>query len=115
MANKGFSAKKMKIDELIALGGVAPPTPSSPPSTDLLDEISRLYNELYVQGLTLFFETKWFELKENHVGGSNLTLNLQCNHRVISLFTSFVQSVADIKSTSGEQGETQSECRRGDK
>lgn len=88
----------MKVDELIALGGVPPRTPSSPPSADVFDEITRLYNEVYVRGLTLFFETRWFELQENLVGSSNSILDLHHHQHMISLFTSFIQSIIDVKS-----------------
>ncbi|KAK0620926.1 hypothetical protein B0T14DRAFT_430685 [Immersiella caudata] len=90
-----FPAKKMKIDELLALGGMAPPTPSSPPSPETLDEITKLYYELYMRGLALFFESKWYELKESSAFNSIL----HRNQPTLALFTSFLQTISEVKST----------------
>jgi len=87
----------MKVDELIALGGVAPPTPSSPPSAEILDEITKLYYELYVRGLTLFFESNWYEFNEG--GSSSFTFALHQSRPTLALFTSFLQTISEVKST----------------
>ncbi|KAK0719479.1 hypothetical protein B0H67DRAFT_509797, partial [Lasiosphaeris hirsuta] len=92
-------AKKMKVDELIALGGAAPPTPSSPPSAYDTDESARLYHEVYARGLTLFFETKWYEPKSGQTGASNPVLVLRNNPQSTAVFTSFLHNIVDIKST----------------
>ena len=95
-AYKGFSAKKMKVDELIALGGATPPTPSSPPSVSALDEITRLYNEVYSRGLCLFFESKWYELSDSRASSTAI---LHHNPQVVTLFKSFLQHITDLKGT----------------
>ncbi|KAK0641992.1 hypothetical protein B0T16DRAFT_516568 [Cercophora newfieldiana] len=92
------SKAKMKVDELIAMGGVAlPPTPSSPPTAETLDEITKLYHELYVQGLSLFFESRWYELKDAHGGSSAFTSVLHQNPTTLALFTSFLQAISEVK------------------
>ncbi|KAK0621711.1 hypothetical protein B0T17DRAFT_494325, partial [Bombardia bombarda] len=90
---------KMKVDELIAPGGAAPPTPSSPPSHDILDEITRLYYEVYVPGLTQFFETQWYNFNKNTAGSSNPTPSLRNHQPLINLFASFLKNIMNIKST----------------
>jgi len=98
-------AKKMKVDELIALGGAAPPTPTSPPSATLVDEITKLYYEIYVPGLTLFFESRWYSPSKDQSQcpspspSPNSLLLLHQNKAVLNLFTSFLQNIIDIKST----------------
>ncbi|KAK3352833.1 hypothetical protein B0T25DRAFT_455700 [Lasiosphaeria hispida] len=98
-AYKSFPAKKMKVDELIALGGAAPPTPSSPPSAHDVDESARLYHEVYARGLTLFFETKWYEPKSGQTGAPNPILVLRNNPQSTAVFTSFLHNIVDIRST----------------
>lgn len=85
----------MKIDELIALGGVTPPTPSSPPSPTLLDEIPKLYDEVYSRGLMLFFESRWYELNEGRTRSATILHNPQ----LVTLFSSFLQHIATLKGT----------------
>jgi white-opaque regulator 2 len=99
LAYKCFSAKKMKVDELIALGGVPPPTPSSPLSTEMMDEITKLYYELYMRGLALFFESRWYELKDSQGENSAFTSVLHQNPPTLALFTSFLQTISEVKST----------------
>lgn len=89
----------MKLDELIALGGAAPPPPSSPPAADIVDEITRLYHEIYVPGLTLFFETQWYNFAKSPATATNPAAVLLDNQPLVSLFASFVQSIAQVKST----------------
>ncbi|KAK1759150.1 transcriptional regulatory protein moc3 [Echria macrotheca] len=100
-AGKHYSkAKKMKVDELIALGGVTPLTPSSsPPSAVVLDEIAQLYNEVYVPGLTLFFESKWYEPRDGQSDASNPIAAIHRNQQLITLFASFIQSIGNVKSS----------------
>ncbi|KAK3943246.1 transcriptional regulatory protein moc3 [Diplogelasinospora grovesii] len=94
-----FPAKKMKVDELIALGGAAPPTPSSPPSPGVLDEIIRLYFEVYVPGLSLFFETRWYSFKKGQSGTADSVPLITNNQPLVTLFASFLSNIIDIRST----------------
>jgi hypothetical protein len=58
----------MKIDDLLQLGGPAPPLLQSTKSQELLtpeilDETKHLYHSVYTPGLENFLETKWFSIK----------------------------------------------------
>jgi hypothetical protein len=90
----------MKVDELIALGGAAPHALSSPPNEQAVDEIIRLYYEVYVPGLGLFFETQWFDFKnDNQPGVKNPLSILRLNKRVLDTFASFLRAINDVKTT----------------
>jgi hypothetical protein len=89
----------MKVDELIALGGVSnPPAASSLPPADVLEEITKLYYEVYVPGLVLFFETQWYNLS-NRETTTNPGATLHNDKALISLFVSFLQAISSVKST----------------
>jgi white-opaque regulator 2 len=93
-------AKKMKVDELIAMGGAVPQQPpSAPPPSEMLDELTKLYNEVYVPGLVLFFETRWYDFAKNRATTANPAAMLHNNQPLVSLFTSFIQTISKIKST----------------
>ncbi|KAK4152062.1 hypothetical protein C8A00DRAFT_16607 [Chaetomidium leptoderma] len=92
-------AKKMKVDELITLGGAPPHPPSAPPSAEMLDEITKLYYEVYAPGLMLFFETRWYDLANNRAMTANPAAMLHNNPSLVSLFTSFIQTISKIQST----------------
>lgn len=89
----------MKLDELIALGGAPPQLPSSPPSAEVLGEITKIYYELYVPGLTLFFETQWYDLAKNQSTTANPESLLHNNNEILVCFTSFLRSINKTRST----------------
>lgn len=90
----------MKVDELIALGGVsAPLATSSPPPSETLDEITKLYYEVYVPGLSLFFETQWYDFAKNRATAAYPAAMLHNDKALVSLFASFLQTISTIKST----------------
>jgi hypothetical protein len=89
----------MKVDELVALGGVVPPTPGSPPTPDLVDEIVKLFYEVYMPGLTLFFETQWYDFRKDQPGAKNPLSILRDNEPLINLFASFLHNIQNIKTT----------------
>ncbi|KAK4097407.1 hypothetical protein N658DRAFT_434073 [Parathielavia hyrcaniae] len=88
---------KMRVDELVALGGVPPQPPAAPPSADMLDEMTKLYYEVYVAGLALFFETGWYDFAKNPATAANPSAVLLNDQPLASLFTSFIQSISDVK------------------
>lgn len=56
------AAKRTKIDDLLAVGGVHPPALTLPSSVSgpVYDEIKRIYTTLYAPGIDRFLETRWF-------------------------------------------------------
>ncbi|KAK3991025.1 transcriptional regulatory protein moc3 [Cladorrhinum sp. PSN332] len=99
-AHTSFPAKKMKVDELVALAGTSFPTPdSSPPTAELVDEMVKLYYEVYVPGLSLFFETQWYNLPRDRAASVLSAATLPNNQQLILLFASFIQSISKIKGT----------------
>ncbi|KAL8355936.1 hypothetical protein RB601_001305, partial [Gaeumannomyces tritici] len=85
------TARKMKVDDLVALGGHTPPLPQSLPTKEVLDEIIKLYYEIYVPGLTAFFETSWFNFRPD---GHNPISVLSHNTALMSLLASFLAAAA---------------------
>jgi len=88
----------MKVDELIAFGGPAPQPPSAPPSAEVLEEITKLYCEVYSPGLVHFFETRWYDYT-NGATAANVVAVLHRNHTALSLFTSFIDTISKTTST----------------
>jgi hypothetical protein len=55
---------RMKIDDLLALGGPVPqPVPGKSQEPDFLDELKHLYHSIYSPGLENFLESKWFPVR----------------------------------------------------
>ncbi|KAK5652060.1 hypothetical protein OQA88_10836 [Cercophora sp. LCS_1] len=100
-AYENTPAKKMKVDELIALGGAAPTNQSTPQSADILSQITKIYQGIYVQGLSSFFETKWFESGDRQAGGPIAAI--QNNSQLVTLFSSFIQTISSIKDGSSAE------------
>jgi len=86
----------MKVDELIALGGSPPAPSSSPRPRGTLDEVARIYQDVYMPGLAAFFETAWYNFKAQQ--GANAPVALLNSPAVVDLFVSFLASLANIKS-----------------
>ena len=63
--------KRTKVDELLALRGVPPPSTAGVPKpipTTTYDEIKSVYSNAYGPALDKFFETRWFQLRGlNHL------------------------------------------------
>jgi len=86
----------MKVDELIALGA-SPPVPSAASrSRETLDELTKIYHEVYMPGLAAFFETAWYNFKAQQ--GGQAPASLLQKPAVVDLFASFLASLASIKS-----------------
>ena len=64
-AYMSFSAKRTKMDDLLAIGGVPPPPPTASASISpaSYDEIKGLYSSVYAPGIDKFLETRWFQLR----------------------------------------------------
>ncbi|KAL2156816.1 hypothetical protein VTH06DRAFT_4511, partial [Thermothelomyces fergusii] len=92
-------AKKMKVDELIALGGVPPQSSSAPPSPEMLSEITKLYSEIYSPGLVQFFETRWYDFTNNPATTIDHAAIIHDNPALVSLFVSFIQTISKVKTT----------------
>lgn len=89
----------MRVDELIALGGALPPPPNSLPQAETVNEIVRLYYEIYATGLTSFFETQWYELsRDGQPGATNTISVLRDNRPVMDLFSAFLEAIKGVKS-----------------
>jgi len=88
----------MKVYELLALGGPAPPAPASPPAREALDEITRIYYDVYVPGLGAFFETTWYNFKPQGQG-PNPVATLRNNTAVVNLLSAFLTSLSSIQPT----------------
>ncbi|KAJ9143014.1 Transcriptional regulatory protein moc3 [Pleurostoma richardsiae] len=93
-------AKKMKVDELIALGGLAPPTSASPPTREIIEEVTKIYYEIYVPGLCQFFESQWYNFKSQ---GSNPISTFLANKHVVSQFAEFLRILPNISSSDASQ------------
>ena len=82
------------------MGGATPGAPSSPLNEGTVDEIVRLYYEIYVPGLTAFFETRWYDLtNDNQPAVKNPLSILRHNQRVLDIFASFLEAVRNVKTT----------------
>jgi hypothetical protein len=96
-------AKKMKVDELLALGDTPPQASTAPPSPEMLAEITKLYNEVYSPGLSLFFESRWYDFAKPRATTTNpAAAVLHKNQSLVSLFTSFIQTISKIESINSE-------------
>lgn len=71
-----------------------------PPSAETVDEIIRLYYEVYVPGLTAFFESRWYDFaRDQQSGVKNPSSILRDNKHALDLFSSFLKTVTNIKTT----------------
>jgi hypothetical protein len=87
---------RMKIDDLLQLGGPAPPPLQSPKSQELLtpellDETKHLYHTIYAPGLENFLETKWFSIK----GIAKLLSDSRLLEQFATLLQQFAKTSAD--------------------
>lgn len=87
----------MKVDEIINTAGAPPPTPEtgSLPNPQSIEELTKIYYEIYVPGLCQFFESQWFNFKTN---GHNPVTILLSNRPLISLMGSFLVSLHTVNS-----------------
>ncbi|KAI0145544.1 hypothetical protein GGR57DRAFT_517040 [Xylariaceae sp. FL1272] len=85
-AYSGTAANKMKVSELVAIGGATLPVLDAPLSQDKITEVLNLYEQVYALGLERFFETAWFV---NPDGPRTVASNI----RVQEVMAAFLQAV----------------------
>ncbi|KAI1819906.1 hypothetical protein F4861DRAFT_525187 [Xylaria intraflava] len=85
-AYSGLSVRKMKVQELVAIGNAVAPSLDAPLSQDKLLEVQDLYEQVYAPGLEKFFETEWY-LKPYGTGA------LTSNPRVQEVLAAFLESL----------------------
>ncbi|KAM5380160.1 hypothetical protein ACJZ2D_003611 [Fusarium nematophilum] len=90
-------AKKMKIDEIIDLLGAAPPAQQVSHTEDVLNEITKVYHEMYAPGLSSFFETGWYYFAENG------KMTFPRNPRLIDLMASFLKILEAVRANDHAQ------------
>ncbi|ESA42802.1 hypothetical protein NCU07932 [Neurospora crassa OR74A] len=91
----GLPTNKKTVDDLIALGGAEPPIMNSPPSQAVIQEINKLYGDVYVTGLSYFFETQWYDLKPDRGILTHHPIQLLLNNQpLMGLFGSFVEHIS---------------------
>ncbi|KAK3339027.1 hypothetical protein B0H65DRAFT_432601 [Neurospora tetraspora] len=91
--DRNFGTKT--VDDLIALGGAEPPIMNSPPSQAVIQEIKKLYGEIYVTGLSYFFETQWYDLKYDRGILAHHSIQVLLNNQpLMGLFGSFVEHIS---------------------
>ncbi|RWA06805.1 hypothetical protein EKO27_g8311 [Xylaria grammica] len=85
-AYSGIPVRKMKVQELVAIGNATFSSVDSPLSQEQLLEVQDLYEQVYAPGLEKFFETDWY-LKSY---GSNALVS---NSRVQEVLAAFLKSL----------------------
>lgn len=83
----------MKVDDVINAAGAAPPETSLTPTPQSIQELTKIYYEIYVPGLCQFFESQWYNFKSD--GPNSVTIFLH-NRQLISLLGSFLVSLHTV-------------------
>lgn len=83
----------MKVDELIHSAGAAPPENQMMPTPQSVEELTKLYYEIYVPGLCQFFETQWFKFRTE---GHNPVSIFLHDKPLISLLGNFLVSLHTV-------------------
>lgn len=84
---------KMKVDEIVNQAGAAPEAPrlGEQVSPEALAEITQIYHEIYVPGLSSFFESDWFSFPPSGSHSSHNPISILHNNRpLVSLMASFL-------------------------
>ncbi|EPE10551.1 negative acting factor [Ophiostoma piceae UAMH 11346] len=90
-----LAATTMKVDEIIGKTAPVPLTqPALPLTRETIDDITKAFYEVYVPGLSSFFETTWYNLKPG--GSSNPVTLLLNNEPLMKLLASFMASAAQV-------------------
>lgn len=83
----------MKVDDIIASAGAAPPETQMMPTPQSVEELTKLYYEIYVPGLCQFFESQWFNFQT--LGHNSISIFLH-NKPLIQLLGSFLVSLHTV-------------------
>ncbi|KAI0485021.1 hypothetical protein GGR56DRAFT_55175 [Xylariaceae sp. FL0804] len=86
-AYSGSPAPRMRVHDLVAMGGAAPPPLRENVGKEKLDDVQELYVQVYAPGLQKFFESDWY------TQSPGLTA-LASNMSVIETVAAFLQSVS---------------------
>ncbi|KAI1065823.1 hypothetical protein LB507_000015 [Fusarium sp. FIESC RH6] len=89
--NQNLRANKMNIDEIIKLLGQVPSPQSGPHSEEMLNEVTKVYHEMYAHGLSAFFETNWYFFTENG------KMSLPRNPHVVDLLATFLKTLEAVR------------------
>lgn len=84
---------KMTVDDIIASAGAAPPETQMMPTPQSVEELTKLYYEIYVPGLCQFFESQWFNFQTT--GHNSISIFLH-NKPLIQLLGSFLVSLHTV-------------------
>lgn len=87
----------MKVDDIINIGGVPHPETNLMPTPQSVEELTKIYYEIYVPGLCQFFESQWFNFKSQ--GHNSISIFLQ-NNQLISLLGAFLVSLHTVNADS---------------
>lgn len=83
----------MKVDDVITAMGAAPPETSLTPTPQSIQELTKIYYEIYVPGLCQFFDSQWYNFKSD---GPNSVAIFLHNRQLISLLGSFLVSLHTV-------------------
>ncbi|KAM6537075.1 hypothetical protein FALCPG4_003030 [Fusarium falciforme] len=95
--NLHLRAKKMKIDEIIDLLGAAPPTQQTAQTEEVLNEVTKVYHEMYAPGLSSFFETGWYYFAESG------KMSFPRDPRLMDLMASFLNILEAVRANDHAQ------------
>ncbi|KAJ4326483.1 hypothetical protein N0V84_003113 [Fusarium piperis] len=95
--NLHLRAKKMKIDEIIDLLGAAPPAQQTTQTEEILNEVTKVYHEMYAPGLSSFFETGWYYFAESG------KMSFPRDPRLVDLMASFLNILEAVRANDHAQ------------
>lgn len=87
----------MKIDDIIALLGPAPPAQSIIQNEATLNEVTKVYHEMYASSLASFFETTWYYFAENG------QMSFPRDGRLVEYMASFLKTLEAVKANDHTQ------------
>ncbi|KAI9674745.1 MAG: hypothetical protein M1817_001649 [Caeruleum heppii] len=58
-AHTSLPAKRIKIDDLLSIGGAVPP-PTPPTDLGVLEDMKRIFSTIYAPAIDAFLETRWY-------------------------------------------------------